>query len=144
LAHNGTFEQEYAKDAKMAGPNFTTDREQLTPSKLPLTYIANWNGNFFNDRLQTRWAWGLQTQAKGKYSRMLSLGQRLNLPKLQWYIDYSGAVDELDRLRIASGELALTRVSYSTVSCWALTAKGSAASNTTARDNRNFFIRLSI
>lgn len=104
-SHNGTFEQEYAKDAKMAGPNFATDREQLTPSNIPLTYIANWNGNFFNDRLQTRWAWGLQTQAKGKYSRMLSLGQRLNLPKLQWYIDYYGAVDELDRLRIASGEL---------------------------------------
>ena len=89
----------------MAGPNFAIDREQLTPSNIPLTYIANWNGNFFNDRLQTRWAWGLQTQAKDKYSRMLSLGQRLNLPKLQWYIDYYGAVDELDRLRIASGEL---------------------------------------
>ncbi len=37
---------------------------------------------------------------------MISLGQRLNLPKLQWYIDYYGAVDELDRLRIASAELA--------------------------------------
>ena len=104
-SHNGTFEQEYAKDAKMAGPDLANDREQLTPSNIPLTYIANWNGNFFNDRLQTRWAWGLQTQTKGKYSRMLSFGQRLNLPKLQWYIDYYGAVDELDRLRIASGEL---------------------------------------
>ncbi len=104
-SHNGTFEQEYAKDAKMAGPDLTNDRQLLTPSNIPLTYIANWNGNFFNDRLQARWAWGLQTQAKGKYSRMLSLGQRLNLPKLQWYIDYYGAVDELDRLRIASGEL---------------------------------------
>ena len=89
----------------MAGSDLANDRQLLTASNIPLTYIANWNGNFFNDRLQTRWAWGLQTQAKGKYSRMLSLGQRLNLPKLQWYIDYYGAVDELDRLRIASGEL---------------------------------------
>ena len=104
-SHTGTFEQEYDKEAKITGANFTTDRLQLSPSNIPLTYIANWNGSFFNNKLQTRWAWGLQTQAKGKYSRMLSLGQRLNLPRLQWYIDYYGAIDELDRLRIASTEL---------------------------------------
>lgn len=55
--------------------------------------------------MNTRWAWGLQTQAKGKYSRMLTLGQQLNLPKFQWYFDYMGAFDDLDRLKIATNEL---------------------------------------
>lgn len=36
---------------------------------------------------------------------MLILGQQLNLPKFQWYFDYMGAWDGLDRLKIASSEL---------------------------------------
>jgi len=36
---------------------------------------------------------------------MVVLGQELNLPKLQWYFDYMGAFDGLDRLKIASTEL---------------------------------------
>lgn len=48
----------------------------------------------------------MQTQAKHKYSRMVMLGQKLNLPTFQWYLDYMGAFDGLDRLRIASNEAA--------------------------------------
>jgi hypothetical protein len=55
--------------------------------------------------LQTRWSWGIQTQARHKYSKMLILGQKLNLPTFQWYFDYMGAFDGLDRERIASTEL---------------------------------------
>ena len=36
---------------------------------------------------------------------MLVLGQQLNLPTFQWYFDYMGAWDGLDRLKIASNEL---------------------------------------
>ena len=35
---------------------------------------------------------------------MLVLGQRLNLPKLQWYFDYMGAWDGFDRLGVASSD----------------------------------------
>lgn len=35
---------------------------------------------------------------------MLFLGQKLNLPRVQWYFDYMGAFEGLDRLRIASRE----------------------------------------
>jgi hypothetical protein len=41
--------------------------------------------------LNTRWSCGVQTQAKGKYSKMITLGQQLNLPKFQCYLDYMGA-----------------------------------------------------
>ena len=101
-AYNGKFADEYGDEAVVVNND---EAQALQKSKNPLTYIINWNGSFFNGKLNTRWAWGLQTQAKGKYSRMLTLGQQLNLPKFQWYFDYMGAFDDLDRLKIATNEL---------------------------------------
>lgn len=101
-AYNGKFADEYGDEAVVVNNGET---HALQKSKNPLTYIINWNGSFFDGKLNTRWAWGLQTQAKGKYSRMLTLGQQLNLPKFQWYFDYMGAFDDLDRLKIATNEL---------------------------------------
>lgn len=104
-ANNGKFVDEYGNAAIAIEDNGTKGRV-LEKANHPLTYIFNWNGSFFGDKLKTRWSWGIQTQAKHKYSRMLVLGQQLNLPKLQWYFDYMGAWDGLDRLKIASNELA--------------------------------------
>lgn len=101
-AYNGKFADEYGDGAVVVNND---EAQALQKSKNPLTYIINWNGSFFDGKLNTRWAWGLQTQAKGKYSRMLTLGQQLNLPKFQWYFDYMGAFDDLDRLKIATNEL---------------------------------------
>lgn len=101
-SYNGKFADEYGDEAVVVNND---EAQALQKSKNPLTYIINWNGSFFDGKLNTRWAWGLQTQAKGKYSRMLTLGQQLNLPKLQWYFDYMGAFDDLDRLKIATNEL---------------------------------------
>lgn len=101
-AYNGKFADEYGDEAVVVNND---EAQALQKSKNPLTYIINWNGSFFDGKLNTRWAWGLQTQAKGKYSRMLTLGQQLNLPKFQWYFDYMGALDDLDRLKIATNEL---------------------------------------
>lgn len=103
-AYNGKFADEYGDDAVVVNKD-EAEPQALQKAKNPLTYIINWNGSFFDGKLNTRWAWGLQTQAKGKYSRMLTLGQQLNLPKFQWYFDYMGAFDDLDRLRIATNEL---------------------------------------
>lgn len=103
-AYNGKFVDEYGARATSIEGNATSLRP-LEAARTPLTYIVNWNGSFLGDKLQTRWSWGIQSQAKNKYSRMLVLGQRLNLPKVQWYVDYMGAFDGLDRLRIASSEV---------------------------------------
>lgn len=103
-AYNGKFADEYGDEAVVVN-NDEAEPQALQKAKNPLTYIINWNGSFFDGKLNTRWAWGLQTQAKGKYSRMLTLGQQLNLPKFQWYFDYMGAFDDLDRLKIATNEL---------------------------------------
>lgn len=103
-ANNGKFVDEYGENASSVEGNMES-RRVLERSRNALTYIANWNGSFFGGKLLTRWSWGIQTQAKHKYSRMLVLGQQLNLPKVQWYFDYMGAFDGLDRLKIASNEL---------------------------------------
>ena len=67
-----------------------------------------WNGTFCDGKLQTRWSYTLRTQAKNKYSRFLRLGQKLNLSKLQWYFDYNMTYDDLDRMGIATREVAAT------------------------------------
>jgi hypothetical protein len=101
--NNGTMNEEYGDNL------IIVDEDGLKPAeeaRNPLTFIANWNGCFLDNKLQTRWAWGIQHEAKGRYSRMLTLGQKLNLPKLQWYVDYMGEFDDLDRLGIVSEDLA--------------------------------------
>ena len=101
-ANNGKLEEDYGENPILVNGNRV---KHLRQANNPLTYIVNWNGNFFGDKLQTRWSWGLQTQARGAYSRMLILGERLNLPKLQWYFDYMGEFDDMDRLGIATSDL---------------------------------------
>lgn len=100
-AYNNKFGDEYGADPVSVEAKGVRSLEK---SNHPLTYIALWSGSFFGDKLQTRWSYGLQTQAKHKYSRMVVLGQKLNLPTFQWYFDYMGAFDGLDRLKIASSE----------------------------------------
>ena len=103
-ANNDSFSKVYGAGAASQEENSV---RPLTSSRNPLTYIANWNGSFADGMINTRWSWGLQTQARHKYSRMLILGQQLNLDKFQWYVDYMGAWDALDRLGIATSDLGL-------------------------------------
>jgi hypothetical protein len=103
-ANNDKFNVEYGENPILV--TRTNETKELEGSRNPLTYIFLWSGSFLNDKLQTRWSWGLQTQARGEYSRMLILGEKLNLPKFQWYFDYMGEFDGMDRLGIATNDLA--------------------------------------
>jgi hypothetical protein len=102
-AHNGTLEETYGEDPILVSSR--NDFRELEKANHPLTFIANWNGSFFGGQLQTRWAWGIQKLAKGQYSRMITLGQKLNLPEVQWYVDYMASFDDLDRLGIVTSDL---------------------------------------
>lgn len=112
--YNGKLADEFGADAKVTTGKITDNGtnagkklevEALEKSNSPLTYSIGWNGKFFDNRLQTRWSYSLRTQAKGKYSRFFRLGQKLNLNKLQWYVDYNNTYDDLDRMKIASKEV---------------------------------------
>lgn len=96
--YNGSFSEEFPY-------NQLHDGTYLKAAKHPLTYILNWNGSLFDGLLTTRWSVGRQVQAEGYYSDMVVLGQQLNLPKFQWYVDYMAEWDGVDRLTIASGDL---------------------------------------
>jgi len=78
--------------------------EYYSASKHPLTYIFLWAGNLFDGMLQTRWSYSLQNQAEDANDHKICLGQQVVLPKFQWYIDYMGEWDDIDRLGIASAD----------------------------------------
>ena len=99
-ANNGTLYDDFGSN-----PYLYSTKALIEKADFPLTYIFNWNGSFLDDKLQTRWSFGLQNQAKDCTGKMLVLGQRLNLPRLQWYVDYMGEWDPMDRLGIATSDL---------------------------------------
>lgn len=112
--YNGKLTDEFGANAKVTTGKITDNGtnagkklevEALEKSNSPLTYSLGWNGKFFGNKLLTRWSYSLRTQAKGKYSRFFRLGQKLNLNKLQWYVDYNNTYDDLDRMKIASKEV---------------------------------------
>ena len=103
-AHNDKFADVYG-DNSLAIEGDGTQNRILEKTRIPLGYSLGWNGSFLNNRLLTRWSWGIEGEARHKYSRMLILGQKLNLDRLQWYFDYMSQNDGLDRFGLASREV---------------------------------------
>lgn len=117
-SHSNKFADIYGENAMYEDGN-GLNLKPLKPSCHPLTYIVNWNGTFFGDKLQTRWACGIQGEARKKYSRMVILGQRLNLEKLQCYFDYVGSSDGVDRSGIASKDMQTASPNVYSNNVWA-------------------------
>ena len=103
-AHNDKFADVYG-DNSLAIEGDGTQNRILEKTRIPLGYSLGWNGSFLNNRLLTRWSWGIEGEARHKYSRMLILGQKLNLDRLQWYFDYMYQNDGIDRFGLASREV---------------------------------------
>lgn len=103
-AHNDKFADVYG-DNSLAIEGDGTQNRILEKTRIPLGYSLGWNGSFLNNRLLTRWSWGIEGEARHKYSRMLILGQKLDLDRLQWYFDYMYQNDGLDRFGLASREV---------------------------------------
>lgn len=89
----------------------------IKESRIPLTYIFTWSGNFFDGKLKTRWSAGYQQEAENYASKILMLGTRLNLTKFNIFFDYFRADEDLDRLGYAKAigtTEPLKKVSYNT------------------------------
>lgn len=91
-----------SRNSKMEDIYGDLSSQGIEASASPLTYILNWNGSFLNNQFQTRWAYGIQTQAKNKYSNMITLGNKLNLSQFQLAFDYMRADEDIDRLGYAT------------------------------------------
>lgn len=89
----------------------------IKASNTPLAYLLNWNGHFFNGKLQTRWAVGYHQEAEHHANIMAMLGTKLNLQKVQFFVDFYHSDEALDRLnyenKTIGGNPILTNVSYS-------------------------------
>ena len=103
-AHNDKFADVYG-DNSLAIEGDGTQNRILEKTRIPLGYSLGWNGSFLNNRLLRRWSWEIEGEARHKYSRMLILGQKLDLDRLQWYFDYMYQNDGLDRFGLASREV---------------------------------------
>lgn len=75
-------------------------------SRSPIAAIANWNGKMCDGNLLSRWSVGVRHLARSTWSRQFVAGTKLNLSKLQAYLDYSYEKSTVDRIGIASRELA--------------------------------------
>ena len=69
---------------------------EAIPSKLPLVYTLNWNGNF-GDVYKTRWSASLMSQAKGKNLYYFALGNELTFGRFNMYLDFMYSNDAIDR-----------------------------------------------
>ena len=142
--YNGKLEDEFGENAKVTARGYVSkggitqlEVEKLEKSNNPLSYSLGWNGKFFDGKLQTRWSYTFRTQAKGKYSRFVRLGQKLNLKNLQWYVDYNYTYDDLDRMKIASNEL---RDGILNRSVMASEANTTGATDNSDADNSNLYL----
>lgn len=100
--YNNSFSDENGADARSLDKGGHV--RHLEKSNHPLTYIGLWMGNFFGNRLQTRWSYVFKTLARHSYTREVLIGEQLNLPRLQWYFDYMMADEDIDRQGVATAE----------------------------------------
>lgn len=108
--HSRSFSQFYGEDVRMTGGSLTDTEAVGGQSRFPFTYILNWNGNFLSGRLQTRWAAGVETQTRTECSKVLSFGQKVDLPKFSFALDYMAEWDDMDMLGIATADLLSSQV----------------------------------
>lgn len=67
-----------------------------TPSKVPLVYTLNWNGNFAGI-FKTRWSASIMSQAKDKNLYYYAFGNEFTLGKFNMYLDFMYSNDAIDR-----------------------------------------------
>ena len=88
---NGSFESTYGD-------------VDVEPTKVPLVYTLNWNGNF-NDVFKTRWSASIMNQGKDEKMTYIALGNELSLGKFGMFLDFMYSKEDIDRKRIFTGML---------------------------------------
>ena len=90
-SRNGTFKELY--------PNVPEDIKQ---AKTPLGYTLNWNGNFWENQLRTRWSASIFHEAKDKNWYYYALGTEVALSRFLGFFDFMYSNEDLDRTGIIS------------------------------------------
>jgi len=74
----------------------------IKPSKVPLAFVANWNGKLFKGKLLTTWSYSFFTEAKGVGMHMLAFGNQFRSKRFDIAYDFKISFEGLDRLGIVS------------------------------------------
>lgn len=88
-SRNGKFEELYG-----------TVPEGIKPAKTPLGYTLNWNGNFLENKIRTRWSASIFHEAKKKNWYYYALGTEVALSKFLGFFDFMYSAEDIDRTGI--------------------------------------------
>ena len=77
----------------------------ISPTKLPLVYTLNWNGNF-NNVFKTRWSASIMNQAEDKKLYYFALGNELTIDNFNMFFDFMYSIDDIDRSGIITSIVA--------------------------------------
>lgn len=78
----------------------------LEKARHPIALTVNWTGNRLWNKLENHWSYTYMHEASGVSNRFLMLGSRLTLDKLQCYLDYYQAWEDIDRHGVVSADAA--------------------------------------
>jgi len=80
-------------------------------SKMPLAFVLNWRGSFFDGKFNTIWAYAFHNEAKNTLldepggMNYIALGNQLKLGKFTVEYDYKWSQEDLDRSGIISEQV---------------------------------------
>lgn len=94
-SRNGSLEDTYG-DIAASG---------IGDGRAPLVYTLNWNGNFFDNALKTRWSASIMSEAEKKQMYYYALGNELTLNKFNMFLDFMYSDEDIDRKGIMTGIL---------------------------------------
>ena len=134
---NGSFESTYGD-------------VDVEPTKVPLVYTLNWNGNF-NDVFKTRWSASIMNQGKDEKMTYIALGNELSLGKFGMFLDFMYSKEDIDRKRIITGMLGggasvpgaeymsvVTKLNYRFNQNWNVFVKGMYETASLSKDTEGF------
>ncbi|MEG1950068.1 MAG: porin [Odoribacter sp.] len=90
-SRNGSFESLYG-----------TVPDHIKRAKTPLGYTLNWNGNFWDNQLKTRWSASIFHEAKKQNWYYYALGTEVSLSKFIGFFDFMYSNEDIDRTGIIS------------------------------------------
>ncbi|MGL2963960.1 porin [Flavobacterium sp. RSB2_4_14] len=88
-----TYEEQYGDTAP----------PDIEPSKMPLAFVSNWRGSFFDGKFETTYSYSFFNEAKGAHMNYFALGNKFKpSDKFVLYYDFHYSAEELDRKGIVS------------------------------------------
>ena len=84
----------------------------ITESKAPLAFVANWRGNMFKGKFKPIWSYSLFTEAESTFMHYITLGNQFQFGKFTLQYDLNLYMEDLDRTGIVSENISDSLYAY--------------------------------